>query len=98
MKRILLCCGTGVATSTVINKKLEAELIRRGHRGQFEISQCKAVEVPAKSSNFDLCVSTLTMSYRCDCPLIVATNLLLNRNVEATYDQIEKALFTEEEK
>lgn len=98
MKRILLCCGTGVATSTVINKKLEAELIRRGHRGQFEISQCKAVEVPAKSGNFDLCVSTLTMSYRCDCPLIVATNLLLNRNVEATYDQIEKALFTEEEK
>ncbi len=98
MKKVLLCCGTGVATSTVVNKKLEAELIRRGHRGQFEITQCKAVEVPAKSPNFDLCVSTLTMSYKCECPIIVATNLLLNRNVDATYDQIEQALFAEEEK
>lgn len=95
IKRILLCCGTGVATSTVVNKKLEAELIRRGHRGQFEITQCKAVEVPAKSPNFDLCVSTLVMSYKCECPMIVATNLLLNRNVDATYDEIEKALFAE---
>lgn len=95
MKRILLCCGTGVATSTVVNKKLEAELIKRGHRGEFEIVQCKAAEVPAKSPNFDLCVSTLAMSYKCACPIIQATSLLINRNVEATYDQIEKALFTE---
>ena len=29
MKRILLCCGTGVATSTVVNKKLAEELKKR---------------------------------------------------------------------
>lgn len=89
MKRILLCCGTGVATSTVVNKKLEAELIARGYRGQFTISQCKAMEVPAKSANFDICVSTVaTMGYKCDCPLVIATNLLLNRNTKEIYDQI----------
>ena len=49
MKKILLCCGTGVATSTVVHKKLEEELNKRGRKGQFVISQCKAVEVPAKS-------------------------------------------------
>ncbi len=97
MKRILLCCGTGVATSTVVHKKLEAELIKRGHKGKFTISQCKAVEVPSKSVNFDLCVSTIANSYTCHCPLIVATNLIINRNTEEIYNQIEEALFKDED-
>ena len=96
MKRILLCCGTGVATSTVVNKKLENELDRRGYKGQYTISQCKAVEVPGKSPNFDLCVSTIPNSYTCHCPMIVVTNLILNRDVEATFDKIVEALGFEE--
>ncbi len=93
MKKILLCCGTGVATSTVVNKKL-TELIKRGHK-VITISQCKAVEVPTKSVSADLCVSTIASSYTCHCPLIVATNLLINRNTEEIYDQIEEVLFGE---
>jgi len=77
------------------HKKLEAELIKRGHKGKFTISQCKAVEVPTKSVSADLCVSTIASSYTCHCPLIVATNLLINRNTEEIYDQIEEVLFGE---
>lgn len=95
MKRILLCCGTGVATSTVANKKLCEELDRRGFKGQYTVSQCKAVEVPSKSPNFDLCVSTIANAYRCECPLVVATGIILNRGTEAIYDEIcEKLGFT----
>ena len=78
MKRILLCCGTGVATSTVANKKLEEELIKRGFKGDFTITQCKAVEVPSKSPNFDICVSTIANAYKCECPMVVATGIILN--------------------
>lgn len=88
MKRILLCCGTGVATSTVANKKLEEELIKRGFRGDFTISQCKAVEVPSKSPNFDICVSTIANSYKCECPMVIATGIILNRGTEAIYDDV----------
>lgn len=95
MKRILLCCGTGVATSTVANKKLCEELDRRGFKGQYTVSQCKAVEVPSKSANFDLCVSTIANAYKCECPLVVATGIILNRGTEAIYDEIcEKLGFT----
>lgn len=95
MKRILLCCGTGVATSTVANKKLCEELDRRGFKGQYTVSQCKAVEVPSKSPNFDLCVSTIANAYKCECPLVVATGIILNRGTEAIYDEIcEKLGFT----
>ena len=97
MKRILLCCGTGVATSTVVNKKLEEELKKRGYNGQFTISQCKAAEVPSKSGNFDLCVSTVPLGgYKCECPVVVATGLILNRGTQEIYDNIEKALFKSE--
>ncbi|MCF0110990.1 MAG: PTS galactitol transporter subunit IIB [Erysipelotrichaceae bacterium] len=96
IKRILLCCGTGVATSTVANKRLEAELNQRGYKGQFTISQCKAVEVPAKSGNFDICVSTLAMSYKCECPLVIATGIILNRGTKEIYDQVEKILWKSE--
>ena len=88
VKKILLCCGTGVATSTVANKKLCDELDKRGYKGQYMVSQCKAVEVPSKSPNFDICVSTIANSYKCDCPMVVATGLILNRNTQQIYDQI----------
>lgn len=93
MKRILLCCGTGVATSTVANKKLEAELIKRGFRGDFTISQCKAVEVPSKSPNFDICVSTIANSYKCECPMVIATGIIMNRGTEAIYDNVCETLW-----
>ncbi|MCR5096962.1 MAG: PTS sugar transporter subunit IIB [Erysipelotrichaceae bacterium] len=95
MKRILLCCGTGVATSTVVNKKVEEELKKRGHAGDFTISQCKAAEVPSKSLNFDLCVTTVPLSFKCDCPIVVATGIIINRGTEEIYNNIEKALWSE---
>ena len=95
MKRILLCCGTGVATSTVVNKKLAEELKKRGHGGDFTTTQCKAAQVPGQSSNYDLCVSTIPGSFKCECPLIVATGIILNRGVEEIYNNIEKALWGE---
>ena len=95
MKRILLCCGTGVATSTVVNKKVEGELKARGHGGDFTISQCKAAEVPSKSGNFDVCVTTVPLSYKCDCPIVVATGIIMNRGTQEIYDAIEKTLWGE---
>ena len=92
MKRILLCCGTGVATSTIINKKVEEELNKRGYKGQFTIDQCKLAEMPAKSKDYDLCISTIANKLNCGCPIIIATNLLLNRNVKETYDKIEEMI------
>ena len=88
IKKILLCCGTGVATSTVARKKLEEELNKRGHKGQYMLSQCKAVEVPSKSPNFDICVSTIACAYKCECPLVIATGLILNRGTQQIFDQI----------
>ncbi len=97
MKRILLCCATGVATSTVVHKRVEEELKRRGYNGQFTITQCKVAEVPGQSPNYDLCVSTVAMDAKnCACPIVIATNLIINRGTEPIYNEIENKLFKEE--
>ncbi len=44
-KRILVACGTAVATSTVVAKAIESALEQHGI--QATIQQCKASEVPS---------------------------------------------------
>ena len=56
MKKILVACGTAIATSTVVAKKLEDELKKRGI--EAKIDQCKASEVGARAAGYDLVVST----------------------------------------
>ncbi len=56
VKKILVACGTAIATSTVVAKKLEGELAKRGI--EVRIDQCKASEVGARAASYDLIVST----------------------------------------
>jgi len=42
-KRILVVCGTGIATSTVVARKLEEKLEEKGI--DIETRQCKVAEV-----------------------------------------------------
>ncbi|MCI1748826.1 MAG: PTS sugar transporter subunit IIB [Acidipropionibacterium sp.] len=57
-KKILVCCGTGIATSVQVANKLQRLLKDRGIDATMK--ECKAVEVPAQSADFepDAIVST----------------------------------------
>ena len=92
MKRIYLCCGTGIATSTAVRKKVEDEMNRRGLKGMYTISQGTAGAAAASSVNFDFIISTLMLKTNCACPIIVATGLLMNRGTKEIYDEIEKMI------
>lgn len=95
MKRIALCCGTGIATSTAVRKKVEAEMDKRGYKGQYTINQCKVTEAVAASKTCDCVVSTVAstmLTTQCECPVILATGLLMNRGTEEIYNQIEAIL------
>lgn len=93
MVRIVLCCGTGIATSTAVRKKVETELDARGHKGQYTINQCKVTEAVAASKSADVVVSTVAsplLNTQCACPVIIATGILMNRGTKEIYDSIEK--------
>jgi len=86
MKKILVACGTAIATSTVVAKKLEEMLAARGVAAK--IDQCKASEVPSKASGYDLIVSTTEVDGTAGKPIVRTLSFLTGIGVEADVDKI----------
>lgn len=56
MKRILVACGNGIATSTVVATKIRNYMEEKGN--PVETTQTKLMEVPGKVQDYDLLVTT----------------------------------------
>lgn len=68
-KRVLVACGTGIATSTVVATKVAEACQRNGVSA--DIIQCKAIEIPAYvSQGVDLIVTTTPLSKKITVPVI----------------------------
>lgn len=86
-KRILIVCGTGVATSTVVAKKV-AEACK-GAGIPVSITQCKAAEVPMYTSQgVDLIVSTTVLARNVGVPVVGGLPYLTGAGAEETTRQI----------
>jgi PTS system galactitol-specific IIB component len=90
VKRILVACGTAIATSTVVAKKLEEKLRARGMA--VHIDQCKASEVSGRAASYDLVVSTTEVDDARGKPLVRTLSFLTGIGVDADVDRIEKIL------
>ncbi|ADZ08212.1 PTS system galactitol transporter subunit IIB [Lactobacillus amylovorus] len=55
-KQILVACGNGIATSTVVATKIRNYLSEQGI--DAETTQTRLTEVPGKVANYDLLVTT----------------------------------------
>lgn len=94
MKKILLACASGIATSTAVNHKLSKILDEKGYQGQYRISQCKIQEVFAQAADYDFCVATTKISGDVKCPVILGiaflTGIGLDRVVAQVLEHMEK--------
>jgi len=86
MKRILVVCGAGVATSTVVVKKLEETLAARGLA--VKLDQCKATEVAYKVRGYDLVVTTTLLGEVPGIPVVQTISFLTGVGVEEDIDRI----------
>ncbi|NMF04458.1 PTS sugar transporter subunit IIB [Clostridium beijerinckii] len=77
-KLILVACGTGIATSTVVCKKVEDLIKTNGINAR--IIQCKISEVVGYEDQADLLVTTTISSRNYKFPVINAMNYLTNIN------------------
>lgn len=68
---ILVACGAGIATSTVVLDHLE-ELVERENL-KVELVQCKIAEVASLQSNADLIVSSTILPTKYSIPALSAT-------------------------
>lgn len=70
MKKIVLACGSGVATSTAVAAKIRELLDNNGYRGQYTIVQCAIAEAVGQSQDADLLIATTVKPNGINCPFI----------------------------
>ncbi|HAD06774.1 MAG TPA: PTS galactitol transporter subunit IIB [Anaerolineaceae bacterium] len=90
VKRILVACGTAIATSTLVAVQIREEMEKRGIK--VETRQCKATEVPSYAQDVDLIVSTTPVPTDLGKPVIQTLAFLTGLGKEEVLNQIEKAL------
>ena len=90
MKRILVVCGTGVATSTVIVQKVRALCDAEGIHAT--ISQGAVADLVAGSTDADLIVATTQVPDTVNVPVIHGLPFLTGVGVDGVRDKIRAAL------
>ncbi len=89
-KRILVACGTAIATSTVVAKAIEEALKDRGI--SVTTRQCKAAEVKSLAGDAHLIVTTTPVPNDLGVPVIQTLAFLTGIGKEAVIEQIIEAL------
>lgn len=89
-KRILVACGAGIATSTVVFNHIENLLKENGIEAELE--QIKIAEAKSKQENADLLISTTILPTTYDIPSIVATSYISGIGKDKTDAKVLEAL------
>lgn len=86
-KTVMFCCGTAIATSTVVALSVQEMLKERGI--EIETRQCKAAEVAYKTNGIDLIVSTTPITSDIgDIPVVVTIAFLTGIGKDTALEEI----------
>ncbi len=91
-KKILVVCGSGVATSTVIREKVKEGLQERGINVTME--QCKISEAKGQIEDIrpDIIVVNGPVQKDYGIPAVSGVSFLTGRGVEKSLDEIEELI------
>jgi PTS system galactitol-specific IIB component len=90
LHKIVVACGTAIATSTHVAMKVQEVLEERGF--QVHIVQCRVAEVPSMVSGASVVVATAQVPFDLDVPVINGLGFLTGVGLEEVIDQIEARL------
>lgn len=88
MKKIVVACGSGIATSTVVEQKVKSLLDAHGLADTYEITKCAITEAPSQCADADLLVATCAEPAGVSCTFVSGLPFLTNMGVAATEQQI----------
>ena len=92
MKKILVACGTGMSTSTMIAQRVQDYLSSQGI--SVTTSQCCLSEIPYNCSGMDLIITSMKVDKDYGIPTLNGAPLLTGINDEALKEQV-KALLSQ---
>lgn len=84
--RILVACGSGIATSTVIANRVKDLCTDHGY--SVKVEQRKITEVEGLAPDYDLIVSSTRVPDTVKTPSVFAINYLTGMNADATDQEV----------
>lgn len=92
MKKLLIMCGTGVATSTVVTGKIKEWLKEKGLDKEVTLYQSKVADEMNKIDDYDAIVTTTVVPDKIKEKVINGVPLLTGIGADQVYDAIEDKL------
>lgn len=92
MKKLLIMCGSGIATSTVVTKKVETWLKDNGLDKEVKITQSKVASEVNHIDEYDAVLSTTTVPDKIKEKVINGVPLLTGVGAQAVFDRLREKL------
>lgn len=92
MKKLLIMCGSGIATSTVATGKVKQWLKENNLEDEVKIYQSKIPEEVNHIDDYDAVITTTTVPDSIKDKVIFGLPLLTNMGVDQMWDQLKKEL------
>jgi galactitol PTS system EIIB component len=92
MKKLLIMCGTGIATSTVVVGKVNNWLKENSLDSSVKVYQSKISEELSRIDDYDIVISTTLVPDNIKGRVIDGVPLLTGINVDAMYDRLKKEI------
>ncbi|WP_461207523.1 PTS sugar transporter subunit IIB [Clostridium sp. DL1XJH146] len=86
-KRILIVCGSGVATSTIARKKVE-DILKERNIHNVILKQCSIAEFKRNIGDADLVITTTVIKTDFDEKIVNGLNLINGKDIEKTIEEI----------
>ena len=88
IKKILVACGTGIATSTLVVMKLDSIFKERGYKAKVVFSTCSVAELESKAPNYNLIITTAQCSKKLQTKVILGVVFLTCIGMEPVIKEI----------
>ena len=95
MKKLLIMCGTGVATSTVVTGKVKEWLEKEGLANGVKLYQSKVADEIGRIDEYDVVVSTTIVPDSIKDKVIDGVPLLTGIDIDEMYKEIRERLSKE---
>ncbi len=92
MKKLLIMCGSGIATSTLATGKVRDWLKENGLENEVSIVQSKVTQEVNHVDEYDAVISTTVVPDTIKDKVISGLPLLTGMGVEEVYEALEKKL------
>ena len=92
MVKLLVMCGSGIATSTIVTNKVKDWIKENNYDADVKVFQGKIAEELGRIDDYDIVISTTLVPDNIKERVISGINLITGMNTDVVYDRVRKEI------